>query len=464
MNCQEKLILATGKVEGIQTIVQIAETSPQALNNDLHAIVMALLNECKNLRSSVSRVAIVALGRLFSCLNTKMDSELDKVCLVLLQKAGDVSNAFIRKDATNSLDEMVKNASAGKVLTALLASGIKSKNNTIRTECATAVTRLLERTGARNALHSKDAGKLIEVLTIFAKDSHPAVRYQGKYGLQFLNQVTYLFIHSVIYFKVFTNDNSCGASDVPATSLNRSGSVRKGSGLKFNKLSETVQRDLDLLRTDLTSNKWEQRLDGLKRFEKMAIGNARAVSTDTKLIEAFIARLNDINSKVALEAMDTYIAILYAVAKYFSTETNLKAVLNQLIAALMSHLASRSDEHRRLAKDCIEETIKQIDSTALASALAAATKQSNVKQRPYMLRCFNVTLYQTKPKLVEVLSLPILLENLRFPSQMNSDSDVKKAVKEYAQGLSKCLGKNALLEQANAYLNPAQKKTLELML
>lgn len=47
----------------------------------------------------------------------------------------------------------------------------------------------------------------------------------------------------------------------------------------------------------------------------MAIGNARAVSTDTKLIEAFIARLNDINSKVALEAMDTYIAILYAVAK-----------------------------------------------------------------------------------------------------------------------------------------------------
>lgn len=69
----------TGKVEGIQTIVQIAETSPQALNNDLHAIVMALLNECKNLRSSVSRVAIVALGRLFSCLNTKMDSELDKV-------------------------------------------------------------------------------------------------------------------------------------------------------------------------------------------------------------------------------------------------------------------------------------------------------------------------------------------------------------------------------------------------
>lgn len=58
-------------------------------------------------------------------------------------------------------------------------------------------------------------------------------------------------------------------------------------------------------------------------------------------------------------------------SRYFSTETNLKAVLNQLIAALMSHLASRSDEHRRLAKDCIEETIKQIG-TSFSSAVNRA--------------------------------------------------------------------------------------------
>lgn len=44
---------------------------------------------------------------------------------MLLQKAGDVSNAFIRKDATGSLEDMVKNATASKVLTALISSGLK---------------------------------------------------------------------------------------------------------------------------------------------------------------------------------------------------------------------------------------------------------------------------------------------------------------------------------------------------
>lgn len=471
----------TGKVEGIHMIVQIAETSPQALSTDLHQIVVGLLNECKNLRSSVSRVAIIALGRLFNSLNTRMDSEVDKVCLVLLQKAGDVSNAFIRKDATVSIEKMVKNASANKVLAALIASGAKSKNNTIRTECAASVSHLIERVGPRNALHSKDIGKLIEVLNAFAKDPHPAVRYQGKYGLQLLKQNSDE-LETVIREKLgegpWRNVKSVleniqkrglegGASDAPMTSLNRSGSIRKGGALKFTRLSDTAQRDLDVLRADLISNKWQQRLEALKRFEEMAVSNARVVSTDTKLVEAFIARLSDINSKIALEAMETYMTILYPFAKYFSTETHLRAVLNQLISALMSHLPSRSEEHRRLAKDCTEETLKQIDNIALAPAVAAATKQSNVKQRPFMLRCMNginLALYPTKPKLIEVLSLPILWENLRSPSQMNTDSEVKKAMKEFVRGLSKCFGNDALLEQANAYLNPAQKRTLELLL
>ena len=48
----------------------------------------------------------------------------------------------------------------------------------------------------------------------------------------------------------------------------------------------------------------------------MASGNGRAISSDTKLVEAYIARLNDINSKVALEAMDTYMATLSVISKY----------------------------------------------------------------------------------------------------------------------------------------------------
>lgn len=48
-----------------------------------------------------------------------------QICLVLMQKAGDVSSAFIRDDATISLDEMVNNASSNKALSAIIASGAK---------------------------------------------------------------------------------------------------------------------------------------------------------------------------------------------------------------------------------------------------------------------------------------------------------------------------------------------------
>uniref|UniRef100_A0A0N5AGC8 TOG domain-containing protein n=1 Tax=Syphacia muris TaxID=451379 RepID=A0A0N5AGC8_9BILA len=429
------------KVEGINMIVQIAETSPQALTNDLHAIIVALLSECKNLRSSVSRVAIASLGHLFSALNTKMDNEIEKVCLVLLQKAGDVSNAFIRKDATGSLDDMVKNATASKVLTALIASGLKSKNNAIRTECAASVNRLLDRVGPKVALRSKDSGKLIEVLYTFAKDPHPSVRYYGKFGLQMLNQV----------YSLLPLSNGAETLEFLNCTV-------------LTILMVVVFRCLTLF----VKFRWEQRLEGLKRFEEMVMRNARIVASDTKVLDAFVGRLNDINAKVALEAMETYLAILYSASKYlfFSTEPNMKALLSQIITALMSHLPSRSEEHRRLAKECISESIKRIDNSALAAAVAAATKQSNVKQRPFMLRSMsiNASLYRTKPHLIEVVSLPILWGNVRSPTQMNCDPEVKRAMKEYAQVLSKCIGKNALLEQANAFLSPVQKRYLEMLI
>ena len=42
-------------------------------------VVVAVLVECKNLRSSVSRVALTTLGTLFQNMKSKMDSEIEKV-------------------------------------------------------------------------------------------------------------------------------------------------------------------------------------------------------------------------------------------------------------------------------------------------------------------------------------------------------------------------------------------------
>lgn len=50
-------------------------------------------------------------------------------------------------------------------------------------------------------------------------------------------------------------------------------------------------------------DRWERRSVGISKFSELVSKNGRAVSTNTKLIEHFIARLCDSNSKISLEAL-----------------------------------------------------------------------------------------------------------------------------------------------------------------
>ncbi|PIO70610.1 HEAT repeat protein [Teladorsagia circumcincta] len=326
------------KVEGINMISELSATNPKDVADHMHEVVVAILNECKNLRSSVSRVALACTGTLTQNMKGKMDMELDKLCMILINKAGDVSNAFIREDASEALTKVVNHASAGKALQAIITAGSKS------------------------------------------------------------------------------------------------GSIRKAVQRK---LPDNVQLDLDEIRADLTAAGWERRLGGLKRFEEMCTNATKVVASDTKLIEAFIGRLNDINSKVSLEGLDTYMVTLTSLSKcvrplLYSTEAHLKAVLNQLVLALMSHLSSKSDEHRKAAQKCLSETIKRVG--------------------------LNAMLYPSKPKQVEVVALPILWECLKAGV---ADNDTKKAVAEFAKGLVDLMGERALLDQASMELDPTRRKALE---
>lgn len=54
-----------------------------------------------------------------------MHSLMFQLCMILIHKAGDVSNAFIRGDANEALDKVVKHASAAKALNAIIVAGSK---------------------------------------------------------------------------------------------------------------------------------------------------------------------------------------------------------------------------------------------------------------------------------------------------------------------------------------------------
>uniref|UniRef100_A0A8R1IDE9 TOG domain-containing protein n=2 Tax=Caenorhabditis japonica TaxID=281687 RepID=A0A8R1IDE9_CAEJA len=67
------------KVDGLNMISALSESNPKQVADNLKEVIVAILNECKNLRSSVSRVAIVTIGTIAQNLNSKIDSEMEKV-------------------------------------------------------------------------------------------------------------------------------------------------------------------------------------------------------------------------------------------------------------------------------------------------------------------------------------------------------------------------------------------------
>ena len=73
-----------------------------------------------------------------------------------------------------------------------------------------------------------------------------------------------------------------------------------------------------------------------------------------------MSRLNDINGKVANQAMDTHMRSLGSMGRQYSSEAGLKPVLQQMVNALMAHLPSKSDDQRQLAQASIEASMKQI--------------------------------------------------------------------------------------------------------
>nr|CTP80956.1 Bm1678 [Brugia malayi] len=458
------------KLYAIEVIDTLTKISPGVLAANIHPVVMKLLNECKNLRSTVSRAAISSFGALFENLKTVMDSDIEKVCPVLMQKAGDVSNAFIRDDATIALEKMIKYVSPGRSLYALVSSGAKSKSNTIRACCASLLVKLVERLGPINAIGSAEFPRFVTSLLLFARDANVTVRQTGKYGIRLLSQVkdpknNDLFDDAVrkslneserqnlnevldAINRRGLEETNLASSSLSLGSISRSGSTRRsGSNGRDAPISQSIQQDLLQVRNNLIASEWERRMKGLKEFSEIVMRNDRAAISDTKVLGAFVGRTSDINFKVSVEAMETLVTILPTLSPYFSSEASLKAVLYQLINSLMSHLASRSEENM-----------------ALLAPFASATKQANVKQKPFMLQTLSKlieSVYSIKPRQAEAVGLPVLWELLRIPPRSCSDPEVREAIRHYAITMARCIGIKTLLQLSTFRINPNQKKTLQ---
>ncbi|KAL1257339.1 hypothetical protein QQF64_010583, partial [Cirrhinus molitorella] len=176
------------KIEGLNFLRSLAQYHPDVLMSRIHDVCLALIQEVRNLRSGVSRVAVVTLGEMFAALQKGMDQELDGTVRALLHKAGE-SNAFIRQDVERALDSMVHHCTLTRSMNALLAGGIGHLNSVVRKCTGQHLSALVERVGAARLLSgTKDVtDRILPAVCKLAQDSSQEARYFGRRMLLFLS-------------------------------------------------------------------------------------------------------------------------------------------------------------------------------------------------------------------------------------------------------------------------------------
>ncbi|XP_076841081.1 TOG array regulator of axonemal microtubules protein 1-like [Brachyhypopomus gauderio] len=141
-----------------------------------------------NLRSGVSRMAVVTLRELYSSLQKGMDQEVEVTAKVLLHKAAE-SNAFISQDVDTALDSMVQNCTPIRSMNALLAGGLCNLNAAVRKCTARHLATLVEKIGAGRLLSgAKDVTpRIIPAVSKLAQDSSQETKRLGRRMLLFLS-------------------------------------------------------------------------------------------------------------------------------------------------------------------------------------------------------------------------------------------------------------------------------------
>ncbi|XP_057579636.1 TOG array regulator of axonemal microtubules protein 1 isoform X3 [Hippopotamus amphibius kiboko] len=169
------------KIEGLNFIRCLAAFHSEILNTKLHETNFAVVQEVKNLRSGVSRAAVVCLTDLFTYLKKSMDQELDNTVKVLLHKSGE-SNTFIREDVDKALRAMITHVTPARAVVSLIGGGQSHLHIAVRRCAAQHLSDVVEFMEPERILSgTKDmADRMLPAAAKFAQDSSPETRYYGR--------------------------------------------------------------------------------------------------------------------------------------------------------------------------------------------------------------------------------------------------------------------------------------------
>ncbi|CAB1335104.1 unnamed protein product [Coregonus sp. 'balchen'] len=416
------------KIEGLTFLRGLTLYHSDILLNRLHDVCLALIQEVRNLRSGVSRVAVGAMGELYTALQKGMDQELEGTAKALLQKAGE-SNAFIRQDVDAALDSMVQHCTPTRSLSALLTSGLSHLNSVVRKCAGHHMVNLMENIGTARLLSGgKDlTDRILPAVTKLSQDSSQEARYQGRRMLLFLSshpdfdKMLEKYIpakdlapirDTVFTLKTKDTPSARGRRSLPGSGTVRASSlsreplkvVNRESGQYSSRPQAHSIADkteyIKQLTAQLGSKDFRERIKGIDQIVVDCEHNPNIV------FDAFKARLQESNSKVNLYALESLQKIVTVM------KDNLAQVVYILVPAIVdNHLNSKNNAIYTAAIGAIHALIQNLDTTLLLQPFCTKAQFLSGKAKVDLIEKVAdlvTELYPRKPQVVEQKVLPLL--------------------------------------------------------
>ncbi|XP_055989619.1 TOG array regulator of axonemal microtubules protein 1 isoform X1 [Sorex fumeus] len=492
------------KIEGLNFIRCLAAFHSEILNTKLHETSFAVVQEVKNLRSGVSRAAVVCLSDLFTYLKKSMDQELDTTVKVLLHKAGE-SNTFIREDVDKALRAMVNNVTPARAVVSLINGGQSHLHIAVRRCTAQHLSDVVEFMEPERILSgTKDmADRILPAAAKFAQDSSQETRYYGRKMLFLMmghpnfDKMLEKYIPSkdLPYIKdSVKNLRQKGLGEILLDTPSAKGR-RSHTGCVGSTKSSSVSRDafssgerevteyrevtrksvprnalesaeyIKVITGLLNAKDFRDRINGIKQLlsdtennQDLVIGNI------VKIFDAFKSRLHDSNSKVNLVALETMHKMIPLL------KDNLSPIINMLIPAIVdNNLNSKNPGIYTAATNVIQALSEYVDNYLLLQPFCTKAQFLNGKAKQDMtekLADIVMELYQRKPHAIEQKVLVVLwhlLGNMTNSGSLpGAGGNIRTATAKLSKALFAQMGQNLLI-QATCQ-PPHIKKNLEELL
>eukprot|EP00055_Hartaetosiga_balthica_P015728 m.95175 g.95175 ORF g.95175 m.95175 type:complete len:1329 (-) comp8940_c0_seq1:145-4131(-) len=165
------------KCKGLILMRQLIRDETDFVFENLKEIARALIEEIKNLRSLVSRVAILAASDLFNILGRDTDKVVDSITKALINKSAE-SSTFIRTECEASLIMMIDSLAPQRAIATLLQS-TQAKNKEIRRVIVRLLVLAVRRGGTKILTH-KDSSAIFTHVTKLLRDQDQETRYHAR--------------------------------------------------------------------------------------------------------------------------------------------------------------------------------------------------------------------------------------------------------------------------------------------